>query len=144
MRNDTEFYKMIKKICDEKEIFMREASFGYVTELSKDGKVRHIVGEMLELNSASSYKIASDKFACYSVLVQNEIPSIKYNMIFNPETRSKYENDDVKKAIILFNSYGKKAILKANNSSEGKDVFYITSEEELKKKIIYEFAKRTR
>ena len=114
MRKDTEFYKLIKEICKDKGILMRDASFGWVTELSKEKKVRHIVGESLELNSASSYRIASDKFACFSVLMQNKIPTIQYHMIFNPETRSGYENNDMKKAIILFRQYGKKAILKAN------------------------------
>ncbi len=140
MRKDTQFYKLIEKICKEKGIQMRDASFGYITELKKGNKIHHMVGESLELNSACSYKIASDKFACYSVLVQNEIPSIKYNMIFNPETRSNYENNDMKKAMILFEQYGRKVILKANSSSEGKDVFYITNKELLKTKIIEEFA----
>lgn len=141
MKKNTEFYNLIKKICDEKSISLRDASFGYITELKKGEKIFHIVGESLELNSSSSYKIASDKFACFSVLIQNNIPSIQYNMIFNPETRSEYENNDIMKAMILFEQYGKKAILKANNSSEGKDVFYINDKDELKRKIIEEFMK---
>ena len=73
MRPDTDFYKLIKRICDEKGISMRNTSFDYVTTLEKDGKVRHIIGDnnaSLELNSASSYKIANDKFACFSVLAR--------------------------------------------------------------------------
>lgn len=140
MRKNSDFYNLIKKICKEKGILMRDASFGYITELNKNGKIRHIVGETLELNTANSFKIVSDKFACYSVLVQNEIPTIKYHMIFNPKTRSDYENNDIMKAMILFEQYGKKVVLKANVSSEGKDVFLITSKEELKNKIIEEFA----
>ena len=140
MRKDTSFYRLIEKICKDKGILLKDASFGYVTELHKNGKVKHIVGESLELNSAASSKIASDKFACFSVLVQNEIPSIQYHMIFNPETRSGYENNDMKKAMILFHQYNERVILKANNSSEGKDVFYVTDAEELKRKIVEQFA----
>ena len=143
MRTDTDFYKLIKKICDEKGISMRNTSFDYVTTLEKDGKVRRIIGDnngSLELNSAASYKIASDKFACYSVLAQNEIPSMKYDVIFNPSTRKNYISEDINKAMILFDMYGGKAVLKANVSSEGKDVFLITSKEELKNRIIEEFA----
>ena len=140
MRKDSDFYNLIKKICEDKGISMRSASFGYVTELKKGDKIRYIVGDSLELNTATSFKIASDKFACFSVLTQNEIPSIKYNMIFNPKTRTDYENDDIKKAMILFDQYGGKAILKANSSSQGKDVFYITDKETLKNKIVEEFA----
>lgn len=142
MRKDSEFYNLIKRICDEKGISMRNTSFDYITTLEKDGKVRHIVGAIsapLELNTAASYKIASDKFACYSVLAQNEIPSIKYNIIFNPETRKDYAAENIAKAMVLFEQYGGKVILKANVSSEGKDVFCITNKEELKKKIIEEF-----
>lgn len=139
MQKNSDFYKIIKKICEEKGISVRDASFGYVIELKKKEKTFHIVGESFELNSSSSDKIASDKFACYSVLIQNEIPSVKYNMIFNPQTRSEYENNDIKKAMILFEQYGGKVILKANNSCSGKDVFCINSKEELKRKIIEEF-----
>ena len=140
MRKDSDFYKLIEKLCQDKGIAMRDASFGYITELEKDGKVKHIVGETLELNTSSAFKIASDKFACFSVLVQNEVPTIKYNILFNPETRSGYENNDIKKAMILFDQYNGKVILKANNSSEGKDVFCITDKETLKMKIVEEFA----
>ena len=136
MKEQSDFYRLIKKLCYEKNIKFRQASFGYVTELKKDGIIRHIVGNSLELNSASAYKIASDKFATYSILVQNNIPVIKHNMVFNPETRSEYENDDIKKALIWFQEYGGKAIVKANNSSEGKDVFLVKTKEELKKRIL--------
>jgi len=143
MRKDTDFYKLIKRICDEKGISMRNTSFDYVTTLEKDGKIRHIIGinnASLELNSASSYKIASDKFACFSVLAQNEIPTMKYDIVFNPKTRSDYMSEDINKAMILFDLYGGKVVLKANVSSEGKDVFLISSKEELKNTIIEEFA----
>lgn len=140
MRKGSEFYQLIEKICKDKGISMRDASFGYITELQKEGKVRRILGESLELNTATSYKIASDKFACFSVLVQNNIPSIQYHMIFNPKTRKDYENNDLQKARILFHQYGEKVILKANISSEGKDVFCITNQEELLKMILIEFS----
>ena len=65
---------------------------------------------------------------------------MKYDIIFNPETRKNYTSEDINKAMILFDLYGGKAVLKANVSSEGKDVFLITSKEELKNKIIEEFA----
>lgn len=140
MRKDSDFYQLIEKICKDKGISMRDASFGYITELQKEGKTKRIVGESLELNTATSYKIASDKFACFSILVQNEIPTIQYHMIFNPETRRDYENNDIQKAMILFQQYGEKVILKANISSEGKDVFCITNKEKLQEMIIKEFA----
>lgn len=144
MKSDSEFYKLIFNICKEKNIKIEQVSFGYITELEKNGIKKHMVGTSLELNSSSSSKIASDKFACFSVLVQNEVPTIKYNMIFNPKTRSQYENKDLLKALVLFEEYGKKVILKANNSSEGNDVLIIKNKEDLKLRILDEFASRTR
>jgi len=140
MRRDSDFYALIQKICKNKGILMKDASFGYITELEKNGQVKRIVGDSLELNTATSFKIASDKFACYSVLVQHEIPSIQYHMIFNPETRVGYEENDMQKAAILFQQYHEKVILKANTSSKGKDVFCITNWEKLKRKIVDQFA----
>jgi len=140
MRKDSDFYCLIQKICKDKGILMKDASFGYITELEKNGQVKRIVGDSLELNTATSFKIASDKFACYSVLVQHEIPSIQYHMIFNPETRVGYEENDMQKAAILFQQYHEKVILKANTSSKGKDVFCITNWEKLKRKIVDQFA----
>lgn len=144
MKSDSEFYKLIEEICEEKNIKMESVSFGYITELEKNGIKKHMVGTSLELNSSSSSKIASDKFACFSVLVQNEVPTIKYNMVFNPKTRSQYESKDLLKAFLWFDEYNGKVILKANNSSEGKDVFKIKNKEDLKLRILDEFASRTR
>ena len=61
-------------------------------------------------------------------------------MVFNPETRSAYEDRDMVKASLWFDEYGGKVILKANDSSEGKDVFAIFSKEDLKMRILDEFA----
>jgi glutathione synthase/RimK-type ligase-like ATP-grasp enzyme len=141
MKKDSEFFKLISDICEEKNIKLKTASFGYITELEKNGIKKHMVGTSLELNSVSSFKIASDKFATYSILVQNSIPVIKHNMVFNSITRSEYENKDIAKAMLWFDEYNGKVILKANDSSEGKDVFCITNKEKLKYKIIEEFTK---
>ena len=136
MKKQSDFYKLIEELCKEKNIKMRTSSFDYITELEKDGIKRHMVGNSLELNSASSFKIASDKYATFSVLEQNNIPTIKYNMVFNPQTRSAFENDDISKAEMWFEEYGNKVIVKANSSSQGKDVFCISDKVELKEKIL--------
>lgn len=140
MVKQSDFYKLIEELCIEKNIKMKSISYDYITELEKDGKIKHIVGTSLELNSSSSFKIASDKFATYAVLNESNIPTIKYNMIFNPKTRSAYENDDIKKAKKLFSEYKGQVILKANNSAEGKDVYLIKSEDELESKILKLFS----
>lgn len=127
-------WKIINEICEEENIQINLYSFGYITELEKNGVKRRIVGNSLEINSANSYKIASDKYATYEMLKSYDIPTIEHHMIFNPATRSDFSQNEVEKAVKLLNE-NKEVILKSNDSSEGKYVFYISNENELKEKI---------
>ena len=60
-----QFHKMIIELCKELNIEVKKLSYDWILELSKDGKVFHIVGNNFDLNSESSGKIACDKYATY-------------------------------------------------------------------------------
>ena len=53
--NET-FKGVIKNICDEKHISMKELSFGYILQLRKDNKIKHIINHSFPLNSQSARK----------------------------------------------------------------------------------------
>ncbi len=134
MEKHKPFYKIINEICNEKNITQKELSYGWIKELIKDGKKRHIIGYQLDLNSTTSYNIASDKFATYAVLHENNISTIPHKIIFNPKTRSAYYNQKfLDEAINLLKSSNNKLVIKANNSYEGKDVYYCSTEDEVRK-----------
>ena len=142
MLKNRPIWKIINEICAEEDITIKTVSFGYITELQKGCQKRRMVGNSLEINSANSYKIASDKYATYEMLKSYEIPTIKHYMIFNPKTRSDFSNNEIEKACKIFEENNKNIILKSNDSSEGRYVFKIQDEKELEKTILKLFEEK--
>ena len=129
------FDGIISEICNEKNIEIKEVSYGWIKILKKDKKTRYIVGYTFELNSAVSKNISKDKYATYEILKHNDIPIIEHNIVFNPVTRSNYykkEHIDVAKELLSTN---KKIIVKANDSSCGREVFCCENEVEIEQII---------
>ena len=71
-----------------------------------------------------------------------DIPTIEHYMIFNPNTRSDFSENEIGKAIKIFHDNNDYVILKSNDSSEGKYVFDVLSEEKLKKLILELFEEK--
>lgn len=132
MKEEKIFYKIIDDICREKEIKQTLLSYGWIRELSKNNKIRHIIGYQFDINSASSYKIVSDKFATYEVLHTNGIPTIPHKMIFNSKTRSLYYNDEFIEEALKILRANKKIVVKANDSYKGKDVYLCSNENQVR------------
>ena len=131
--NKTTSMKIIDEICKEKGIEEKFLSFGWIRELKKDGKIVHIVRNNFDLNPASCTDIVNDKYATYEVLKENKIPTLEYNIVFNPKTREEYFSGKIEKEVEkYFNLYNGKIVIKTNNSSEGKGVFLF---EDLKESI---------
>lgn len=126
------FHKIIDELCYENKIEQKKISYGWIRELKKDNIVRNIIKYQFDLNTAVSCNIANDKFATYEVLKANSIPTIMHKMIFNSRTRSQYfdENylDTVKE---LLEDNNNKIVIKANDSCEGKDVYFCSNEQEI-------------
>lgn len=127
--------KIIDEICKEKEIHQKLLSFGWIRELEKDGKIRHIVRNTFDLNPAGATEIVNDKYATYEVLKQNNINIPKHIMLFNPITRKEFAENlelQVQEALKEFNG---QVVIKANNSYQGKDVFLFNNKEEIIQKV---------
>lgn len=135
MDNNTTAMKIIDEICKEKGIEEKILSFGWIRELKKGKKIVHIVRNHFDLNPASCMDIVNDKYATYEVLKENNIPSLEYNVIFNPRTRSEFSKNIEEEVHQYFELYNKKLVLKTNNSSEGLGVFLFENEQELLRKI---------
>lgn len=131
MEDKIPFYKILDEICKEKNIEQKSLSYGWIRELKKDNKRHYIIRYQFDINNASSYKIANDKYATYEILKENNVPIVEHRMIFNPQTRSEYyKNEYLKQAkeLLLKND---KIVIKANCSCEGKDVYCCRNEEEV-------------
>lgn len=125
--------KLIDEICKEKGIEVNHLSFGWIRELKKNGKIRHIVRNTLDLNPASCYDILNDKYATYEVLKHNNINVLTHYMVFNQsiEGREEFAVNLPEEVAEIFKKIGKNTVVvKANTSSEGKHVYKVNSQEE--------------
>ena len=141
MEKEKVFFKIINEICIEKGIQQDILSYGWIRRLTKNGISRNIVHYQFDLNSASSYNIAGDKYATFEILKNNNIPTIDHYMIFNPNTRSNLYNENYKNIIDKLFISNKYVVIKANNSYQGKDVFLcrnVNDTESIIKKLFLE------
>lgn len=132
MEQNKPFFKMIDEICKEENIKQKKISYNWIRQLTKGDKTHYIMSYQLDLNSANSYNIAHDKFATYDVLKSNNVPTIEHRMIFNPSTRSKFYGEKfIKDAENLLLENNNKVVIKANESCEGKDVYFCSDKQEI-------------
>ncbi len=117
------FHVLMQELCSEMEIKMEILSYGWILQLSKDGKVRHIAGNRFDINPEATGDIACDKYATYEVLKSQNVPIIEHTMMFNPTMRGDYILDSGTWSIPMevFNKY-KKLVVKPNSGSEGMGV----------------------
>ncbi len=114
---------IIKELCQEMGIKVEKLSYGWLLQLSKDGKIRHITRNHFDNNPQATGEIADDKYATYEVLKSQEVPVIEHTMIFNPATRSKFIPEEgiwntVLEKLLKYH----KLVVKANDGCQGKEV----------------------
>lgn len=117
------FHVLMHEVCSEIGVKVEKLSYGWILQLSKDGKVRHITGTRFDLNPEATGDIACDKYATYEVLNSQNVPIIKHVMIFNPATRSSMvENDGIWLTVATeFLKHGS-LVVKPNYGCEGQGV----------------------
>lgn len=126
------FNHLIKEICNEKSILVKEMSYGYILNLKKDNIEHYIIGYKFDINSQVAGAIAKDKYATYEVLKRKNIPIIEYEMLFNNEVREEYcTEESLKKAKEYFYKNNKKIVIKPNTGHEGIDVYLCDKEEKI-------------
>ena len=123
MYKEKQFNKIIKQICEEKNIQYKELSDDWIIKLKKGNKNKFLVGYKFDLNTQATAEICNDKFALFAVLESEGIPAIKHNIIF------KNEED---KLIKYFNEYNQNVVLKPNNGTCGNNVLHICDYNKLK------------
>ena len=123
MYREKQFNKIIKQICQEKNIEYEELSDDWIIKLKKDNKNKFLVGYKFDLNTQATSEICNDKFALYAVLDSEGIPIIKHNIIFKNE---EYKLEK------YFNEYNQNIVLKPNNGTCGNNVLHICNYNKLK------------
>lgn len=130
------FHVLMQELCSEMEIKMEVLSYGWILQLSKGEKVRHIAGTRFDINPEATGNIACDKYATYEVLKSQNIPVIEHIMMFNPANRGDYISDEGTWTIALetFKKYGK-LVVKPNNGSEGSGVSLCNTMKEVENSV---------
>ncbi|MBO5141572.1 MAG: hypothetical protein J6C46_01000 [Clostridia bacterium] len=114
------FHVMMRELCSEMGISLKKLSYGWILQLEKDGKVRHITGNRFDINPEAGGDIACDKYATYEVLKSQNVPVVEHTMLFNPTMRSRYIEDNGI-SLTLVSEFLKHGclVIKPNNGCEG-------------------------
>lgn len=119
--------RIIKQICEEKNIEFNLVSKDLIMVLNKSGKIRCISGYKFSLNNQSSSIICDDKYALYDTLKLLNIPIIEHKILFRNYDRKEVEE--------FFNKYNKNIVVKSNSGTCGLNIYHIERIEDLFEKI---------
>lgn len=122
-------YKIIDEVCKEKGIEKINLSYDWITILRKGKQEKKMIHCNLNLNTAVSQELADDKYSTYSLLKFYNIPITQHQILFNEKMIPDCEAINHHYHILKNNE---KVVIKANHSSQGKDVFVCEDE---KKKL---------
>ncbi|MBQ6841115.1 MAG: hypothetical protein IJO63_03250 [Bacilli bacterium] len=128
------FKDIIKDICDELNIKMTIASKGWMIILEKDNQTRYILGNKFDLNTYALGKTFDDKYATYEMLKNLNLPVTYHEILFSPSNQSEFALDcnSYEYAYNFFERNNCNIVIKANEGGQGKNVFHITSREDIK------------
>ena len=119
--------KIIKEICDEKNIEFNIVSEDWIMILRKDDEVRYISGYKFPLNDHASGIICDDKYALYDSLKLLNIPVIEHKILFR--------NYDREEVLDFFNKHNQDLVVKINTGTCGVNVYHVKTSDDLFKYI---------
>ncbi|MBE6140517.1 MAG: hypothetical protein E7172_03155 [Firmicutes bacterium] len=119
-----DFQKLIAEICNECGYEYNLVSNNWINMITYQNKTKIIAGHKFDLNTVGITQVLDDKFALYDVLKHFNIPIINHHLI--------YKDTEWSDVLDLYNKYNQKLVVKVNNGSCGRGVYYVNNESELK------------
>ncbi len=126
------FIRIIREISRELSLQVQTYSEEWIIKLWNKKQTGFIYLYSFGINSDSAAKICTDKTATHLLLKENNVPSVKYELVY-PQILN-YKGDtggNWKKILDFFYKHHKSIVLKPNKGSSGKEVFHVTTETEL-------------
>ena len=120
--------KLVREICKEQDIELKEYSDSWIQQLNKGKKVTYIYGYRFENNSATTMAICNDKVATYMLLDASNIPCIEHFFFM------RYKKCDLKQLASQITPYLNKyrtIVSKNNNGTGGRLVYKVDSKRKL-------------
>lgn len=134
--SDRILVNIIKDYCEINNINLDLISSNWILKLTKNNIIKYIHGYQFDLNSAGTMLLCNDKSAVSDALDLMNIPNVEHNLILPNLTQEKANICN-----LLFNKFNKKVVCKINNGTGGKDVFLVSSYNELIDKLKLIFSK---
>lgn len=122
-----ESQKLIKDLCEEKNIHFNLVSKDWIMVLEKDNKSNYIIGNKFPLNNYCFAKICDDKYALYEVATLLNIPVAEHYIVF--------KNYDKEEIIEYGKKYNFNLVVKNNLGTCGNNMFHTASQIELLEKL---------
>lgn len=132
MRENNIMRKIIEEVCQEKGIERTNLSYDWIIILKKGNLEKKIVNYRFHLNEKRTTELTNDKYATYVLLDYYGIPMIQHEVLFNSEMMPDWAHANADFNILRNH---KKAVIKANDSFQGKDV-YLCEQEDQKLQIV--------
>ena len=133
--SESNFVKIIKEICEEEQISLTSYSFDWIFELSKNGKIRYILGYQFGLNTASVNSICCDKAAASEIMSAHGIPNIEHWLYASPgEQKFVGKTGCWAQLIELLRKEGT-LVIKPNDGTGGDRVFKVSNAYELESAV---------
>ena len=116
----------LREICGEEGIGYQTLSQEYIVRLTKGDVSRHALWAHWDCNGAVADRIACDKTACYEVLTVCGVKAVPHVQLLHPLKRMGWtgEKGTWQKALDLFEQYGGRAVLKPNQGTNGRHVYF--------------------
>ncbi|MCL2095247.1 ATP-grasp domain-containing protein [Candidatus Saccharibacteria bacterium] len=130
------FPELIAEICTDLGINLTRLSRNWVYQLEKDGKIRHIISNRFDLNPQAAGLLMDDKYACYSVLKSQNIPTIEHYLIFNPGRLPTYvPAGGVWPEVKAIFERHQRLVAKPNHGNRGRGIYLCDTYPELERAI---------
>jgi glutathione synthase/RimK-type ligase-like ATP-grasp enzyme len=138
------FVQAIKTYCAERGLTVDVRADGWLI-IMQDGSRRKLAfGYDLGLNSAVAHRIANDKSATSDVLVLSGIPCVPHTLFLNPELNAFVPPRGAWETMLaLLQQSPGGIVVKPNEGTSGKSVFWVTSRPALELAVKRIFAAHT-
>ncbi|MGI9407025.1 MAG: ATP-grasp domain-containing protein [Hyphomicrobiaceae bacterium] len=129
---DREIVASVRRYGETHQLDVRTYSHDWIVELEHDGRVHHVFGYDLGLNSSTTHRLCNDKAATYEVLSAHGVNAFPHYLFLHPRWLDYVAVDgNWARMLETFKTLGGDVVVKDNEGTGGKEVLRATTVKEL-------------